>query len=111
LNPTTSALKEKVKEVTSLIAYTNPQESHAKHLLSQERREQLAVEMNHIILGLHKNKPPCVFVYLLIYFIIAQCNLPIQTSIEKMSRQISIVNEELSNLNDQEFAHREKVAM
>ncbi|KAI8890146.1 hypothetical protein K501DRAFT_319858 [Backusella circina FSU 941] len=91
LNPTTSVLKEKVKEVTSLIAYTNPEESHAKHLLSQERREQLAAEVNHVIL--------------------AQCHLPVQTSIERMSRQYSIVDEELSKLNDQEFAHREKVAM
>ncbi|CAO3623014.1 unnamed protein product [Mucor hiemalis] len=79
------ALKEKVNEVTALIAYTDPHQSRSKHLLSQERRDQLATEVNNVLL--------------------AQCNLPVQTSIEKISRQYSVVSEELHKTNKGSLDH------
>lgn len=51
LKATSSELKEKVKEVTALIAYADPHQSQSKHLLTQERREQLAKEVNDVLLG------------------------------------------------------------
>lgn len=51
LKATNTELKEKVKEVTALIAYADPQQSQSKHLLTQERREQLAKEVNNVLLG------------------------------------------------------------
>lgn len=76
LKPANNPWKEsQVKEVTALIAYVDPYQSQSKHLLSQERRDQLAKEVNHVLL--------------------AQSQLPIQTSIEKLSRQYNLVQEEL----------------
>lgn len=93
LKATNHALKEKVKEVTALIAYSDPYQSQSKHLLTQERREQLAMEVNHVLL--------------------AQCNLPTQTSIEKITRQYTLVEEELEKTTVQlpECIHREKMAI
>lgn len=95
LKPTNNQLKEnQVKEVTALIAYVDPYQSQSKHLLTQERRQQLAKEVNHVLL--------------------AQCNLPIQTSIEKITRQYSLVEEELekSNINSPTvITQREKLAI
>lgn len=87
------ALKEKVNEVTALIAYADPHQSRSKHLLSQERRDELAMEVNEVLL--------------------AQCNLPVQTSIEKVSRQYTVVTEELhkSNKGSLDHTQREKMAM
>ncbi|GAA5805971.1 hypothetical protein HPULCUR_011498 [Helicostylum pulchrum] len=93
LKATNSELKEKVKEVTALIAYANPHQSQSKHLLTQERREQLAKEVNDVLL--------------------TQCNLPVQTSIEKVARQYSLVEEELQKYNVVSPArnYREKMAI
>ncbi|GAA5815734.1 hypothetical protein MFLAVUS_009248 [Mucor flavus] len=93
LKATNSELKEKVKEVTALIAYADPHQSQSKHLLTQERREQLAKEVNDVLL--------------------AQCNLPVQTSIEKVARQYSLVEEELHKCNVASPArnYREKMAI
>ena len=51
LKPNHGIFKDKVNEVTALIAYADPHQSHSKHLLAQERRDQLAVEVNHVLLG------------------------------------------------------------
>ncbi|KAL7309045.1 hypothetical protein PS15m_011172 [Mucor circinelloides] len=94
LRPTNSRSKEQVKEVTALIAYADPRQSQSSHLLSQQRREQLASRVNQILL--------------------AQCNLPVQTSIEKISRQYSLVEEELQKSNTATSpvrSHREKMAI
>lgn len=44
---------------------------------------------------------------------IAQCNLPVQTSIEKVARQYSLVEEELHKCNAASPArnYREKIAI
>ncbi|CAO3632303.1 unnamed protein product [Mucor fragilis] len=85
LKPTNSRSKEQVKEVTALIAYADPRQSQSSHLLGQQRREQLASQVNQILL--------------------AQCNLPVQTSIEKISRQYSLVEEELQKTIRQHLLH------
>ncbi|KAI8993422.1 CTLH/CRA C-terminal to lish motif domain-containing protein [Pilobolus umbonatus] len=92
LKATNNLLKEKVKEVTALIAYANPHESQFKYLLSQERREILANEVNLALLAL--------------------CNLPKESSIEKIKKQYTLVEEELDKNNTvTEQNHREKIAM
>lgn len=116
LKPTNSRSKEQVKEVTALIAYADPRQSQSSHLLGQQRREQLASQVNQILLGN----------ILILFFkrvtlkpiisrsFIAQCNLPVQTSIEKISRQYSLVEEELQKNNTATSparTHREKVAI
>ncbi|KAI8345354.1 CTLH/CRA C-terminal to lish motif domain-containing protein [Blakeslea trispora] len=68
LRPTHPQDKELVKEVTALIAYTDPYKSQSKYLLAQERREQLASELNHTLL---------------------------ETSIERLTRQYSVIKKEL----------------
>jgi hypothetical protein len=40
-----------ITEVASLIAYAKPEQSNQAHLLSQDRRQQLAEEVNCIVLG------------------------------------------------------------
>lgn len=60
LKPNHGIFKEKVNEVTALIAYADPHQSHSKHLLTQERRDQLAIEVNHVLLG----KKICVYMKL-----------------------------------------------
>lgn len=40
-----------ITEVASLIAYADPEQSNQAHLLSQDRRRQLADEVNCIVLG------------------------------------------------------------
>jgi hypothetical protein len=50
-----STAKERVKEVTTLIAYADPHQSQSSHLLSQKRRDDLAARVNHVILGKKKN--------------------------------------------------------
>lgn len=42
---------EMAQEVSSLIAYNDPANSDCGHLLSQERRQQLADEVNAVVLG------------------------------------------------------------
>ncbi|KAG2207499.1 hypothetical protein INT47_004247 [Mucor saturninus] len=95
LKPANNPWKEsQVKEVTALIAYVDPYQSQSKHLLTQERRQQLAKEVNHVLL--------------------AQSQLPIQTSIEKLSRQYALVQEELeqSVINSPTIlTQREKMAI
>jgi hypothetical protein len=51
LKPTNHKLKEQVREVTALIAYKDPFQSQSKHLLTQERRQALAQELNSTLLG------------------------------------------------------------
>lgn len=51
LKPINAESKELVKEVTALIAYEDPYVSQSSHLLSQERRDKLAEQVNTIILG------------------------------------------------------------
>lgn len=94
LKPTNQQKENQIKEVTALIAYVDPYQSQSKHLLTQERREQLAIEVNHVLL--------------------TQSNLPIQSSIEKLTRQYSLVQDELekSNINSPTIiTQREKMAI
>lgn len=51
LKPTNSIAKERVKEVTALIAYVDPHQSQSSYLLSQQRRDDLAAQVNHAVLG------------------------------------------------------------
>ncbi|KAI8647615.1 CTLH/CRA C-terminal to lish motif domain-containing protein [Parasitella parasitica] len=94
LKPINSRSTEQVKEVTALIAYADPHQSQSSHLLGQNRREELAKRVDQILL--------------------AQCNLPVQTSIEKITRQYSLVEQELQKSNTAASPvrnHREKVAI
>ncbi|CEG68945.1 hypothetical protein RMATCC62417_05103 [Rhizopus microsporus] len=52
LKPVRHEFKEQVREVTSLIAYSDPFQSQSKHLMSQQRRDRLAHEVNCAILGI-----------------------------------------------------------
>ncbi|CEG79782.1 hypothetical protein RMATCC62417_14209 [Rhizopus microsporus] len=52
LKPVKHEFKEQVREVTSLIAYSDPFQSQSKHLMSQQRRDKLAHEVNCAILGI-----------------------------------------------------------
>ncbi|ORX58847.1 hypothetical protein DM01DRAFT_1381498 [Hesseltinella vesiculosa] len=85
--------QEMVTEVASLIAYDEPQHSNQAHLLSQDRRRQLADEVNGIVL--------------------AYCHLPEQTSVERIQRQFQVVNYELETLDsaDDKQSSREKLSM
>lgn len=95
LKPANNQWKEsQIKEVTALIAYVNPYQSQSKHLLTQERRQLLAKEVNHVLLALS--------------------NLPVQTSIERISRQYSLVEEELEQSIENSptiMTQREKMAI
>ncbi|KAI8069864.1 CTLH/CRA C-terminal to lish motif domain-containing protein [Gilbertella persicaria] len=82
--------KELVKEVTALIAYADPHISQSRYLLTQEKREQIASELNDA---------------LLVY-----CNLPIQTSMERLTRQYSVITEELEKTTSN-CSFREKLAI
>ncbi|KAI9277879.1 CTLH/CRA C-terminal to lish motif domain-containing protein [Sporodiniella umbellata] len=82
LNPARHDLKEQVREVTALIAYEDPQQSQSKHLMSYERRQLLAKEVNSIVLTLNDISP--------------------QPSIEKLYRQRSIVESLLERLEFKE---------
>ncbi|OBZ91283.1 Glucose-induced degradation protein 8 [Choanephora cucurbitarum] len=90
LKPIHSRDKELVKEVTALIAYTDPYKSQSKYLLTQERREQLASELN--------------------YTLLAYCDLPVETSIEKLTKQYSVVQQELEDCSSN-CSYREKLAI
>ncbi|KAI8988289.1 CTLH/CRA C-terminal to lish motif domain-containing protein [Mycotypha africana] len=91
LRPTNATTTKLVEEVTTLIAYTDPYQSQVGHLLAQDRRSQLATEVNHILL--------------------AHCNLPIQTSIERLSRQMLLVEEELAKEDESSIDIREKMSI
>lgn len=51
LRPLQNLYQDMITEVASLIAYAKPEQSNQAHLLSQDRRQQLAEEVNCIALG------------------------------------------------------------
>ncbi|KAI8909587.1 CTLH/CRA C-terminal to lish motif domain-containing protein, partial [Gorgonomyces haynaldii] len=64
-----------LQDVLSLIAYPDPQQSPVAHLLTQERREQVADEVNE--------------------YIIRSFGLSQQTCVEKIARQATVVRSAL----------------
>ncbi|ORE22295.1 hypothetical protein BCV71DRAFT_172055 [Rhizopus microsporus] len=82
LKPVRHEFKEQVREVTSLIAYSDPFQSQSKHLMSQQRRDRLAHEVNCAILDLH-------------------C-LSDESTIEKVQRQYAVVTDELERIDIKE---------
>ncbi|ORZ20767.1 CTLH/CRA C-terminal to lish motif domain-domain-containing protein [Absidia repens] len=82
-----------ITEVASLIAYADPEQSNQAHLLSQDRRRQLADEVNCIVL--------------------AYCKMPEQTAMEKLHKQHQVVQQELDTLKkmDEKSCSREKLAI
>ncbi|RCH96750.1 Ran-binding protein 9 [Rhizopus azygosporus] len=82
LKPVRHEFKEQVREVTSLIAYSDPFQSQSKHLMSQQRRDKLAYEVNCAILDLH-------------------C-LSDESTIEKIQRQYAVVTDELERIDIKE---------
>ncbi|CAO3612462.1 unnamed protein product [Cunninghamella echinulata] len=83
--------KEMVYEVSSLVAYEDPSKSGQAHLLSQDRRRQLADEVNCVVL--------------------AYCNMPEYTSIERLQRQYEVVKQELNSIEkmDEKNSYRDKI--
>ncbi|CAO3600060.1 unnamed protein product [Absidia cylindrospora] len=77
LQPMNEDYQDMITEVASLIAYTNPGQSNQAHLLSQDRRRQLADEVNGIIL--------------------AYCKMPKQTAMEKLQKQYQVVQQVLQS--------------
>lgn len=51
LKPMHKDYRDLTNEVASLIAYPDPHNASCSHLLSQERRRQLADEVNKVVLG------------------------------------------------------------
>ncbi|KAL1934922.1 hypothetical protein VTP01DRAFT_4062 [Rhizomucor pusillus] len=83
-------------EVSVLIAYSSPEESNYRHLLNQERRQELADQVNTVVLALS--------------------NLKCETALEKIQKQITLVQKELgsidvtqSNIDDKD--NRDKMSM
>ncbi|KAI7853226.1 CTLH/CRA C-terminal to lish motif domain-containing protein [Circinella umbellata] len=76
LRPQHKEFQELTNEVASLIAYPDPHNSNSSHLLSQERRLQLADELNTIVLSLS--------------------NLRNESSLERLYKQNNVVETELA---------------
>ncbi|KAI8379354.1 CTLH/CRA C-terminal to lish motif domain-containing protein [Radiomyces spectabilis] len=74
--------QDMTNEVTSLIAYPDPHNSHTRHLLQEERRVELAEDVNRIVLELS--------------------NLPVVTSLQKINQQLATVQSELEQLKKTE---------
>jgi hypothetical protein len=113
LRATNSTAKERVKEVTALIAYADPHQSQSSHLLSQQRRDDLAATVNDAILGIYIKKTR-ISNMLNSCIIIASSHLPVQTSIEKICRQYAAVADELEKSNNDSLpikSYREKMAI
>ncbi|SAM03897.1 hypothetical protein [Absidia glauca] len=93
LRPLQNLYQDMITEVASLIAYAKPEQSNQAHLLSQDRRQQLAEEVNCIAL--------------------AYCNMPEQTSIEKLQQQCQVVQQELEAMKkmDEKTSNRDKLAV
>lgn len=113
-----------VYEVSSLVAYEDPSKSGQAHLLSQDRRRQLADEVNCVVLGniynkiwLIKNITEICFTFnffILIcffFYILAYCNMPEYTSIERLQRQYEVVKQELNSIEkmDEKNSYRDKI--
>ncbi|ORY89936.1 CTLH/CRA C-terminal to lish motif domain-domain-containing protein [Syncephalastrum racemosum] len=76
LQPLRKLFPDMTAEVSSLIAYPDPHNSHASHLLTQERRDQLAESVNAVVLGF--------------------CGLPRESALERLQKQMILVESELS---------------
>ncbi|KAG2222663.1 hypothetical protein INT45_013477 [Circinella minor] len=76
LRPQHKEFQELTNEVACLIAYPDPHNSNSSHLLSQERRLQLADELNTIVLSLS--------------------NLRNESSLERLYKQNNVVESELA---------------
>ncbi|KAI8063827.1 CTLH/CRA C-terminal to lish motif domain-containing protein [Gongronella butleri] len=93
LKPIHKDYQEMITEVASLIAYNDPEKSNQAHLLSQDRRRKLADEVNRVVL--------------------AYCDLPEQTTMERLHRQHQVVQQELETMDwsEDKLASREKMSM
>ncbi|KAI8147645.1 CTLH/CRA C-terminal to lish motif domain-containing protein [Fennellomyces sp. T-0311] len=94
LRPQHKEFQELTNEVASLIAYRDPLNSNSSHLLSQERRLQLADEVNNIVLSLS--------------------NLRHETSLERIYKQGELVEGELAKYENDasgDKVDRERMAM
>ncbi|KAI8342110.1 CTLH/CRA C-terminal to lish motif domain-containing protein [Chlamydoabsidia padenii] len=91
--PVQNEYHDMITEVAPLIAYAKPEQSEQAHLLSQERRQQLAEEVNCIVL--------------------AYCKMPEQTSMEKLQQQYQVVQQELDSLKkvDEKSSIQDKLAL
>ncbi|KAG0171425.1 hypothetical protein DFQ28_008567 [Apophysomyces sp. BC1034] len=83
LKPMHAIYPEQTIEVTSLIAYPDPLNSRARYLLSQERRQQLADEVNRMVLDV--------------------CHLATESALERAAKQDALVRTELENSRQQDM--------
>ncbi|KAI8619023.1 CTLH/CRA C-terminal to lish motif domain-containing protein [Chytriomyces sp. MP71] len=65
-----------LQDIVALIAYTDPYKSPVAHYLSHQRREEVATSLNG--------------------FLLAQQNLPAETSLERLVRQATVLRDYLS---------------
>ncbi|KAI8093015.1 CTLH/CRA C-terminal to lish motif domain-containing protein [Halteromyces radiatus] len=93
LRPMHKEYQDMITEVASLIAYADPEKSNQAHLLSQDRRRQLADEVNCVVL--------------------AHCKMPEHTAIERLQQQYELVQQELqlSKKANDKTSNRDKLSM
>ncbi|KAI9481505.1 MAG: CTLH/CRA C-terminal to lish motif domain-containing protein [Benjaminiella poitrasii] len=88
LRPCSRVYTELTNSVTTLIAYANLENEKTKSLLSQERRDLIADEVNEILLESQNYSP--------------------QTSLEKLWRQKKVTQAELDNQKRKESSQEQK---
>ncbi|KAI9493760.1 CTLH/CRA C-terminal to lish motif domain-containing protein [Zychaea mexicana] len=88
LRPNNKEFQDLTNEVASLIAYRDPHNSKSSHLLSQERRLQLADEVNTVVLSLS--------------------NLRNESSFERLYKQNELIESELAKYKNDGLTSAEK---
>ncbi|KAF7730056.1 Ran-binding protein 9 [Apophysomyces ossiformis] len=89
IKPMHSLYPEETIEVSSLIAYPDPFHSCSRYLLSQDRRQHLADEVNRVILE--------------------WCHFATESALERVSKQDVLVRNEWENSKQQEMKVDEEI--
>lgn len=93
LKPMHKDYRDLTNEVASLIAYPDPHNASCSHLLSQERRRQLADEVNKVVLGKMESND-VLLVANGSCWSIALSNLRHETALERIKRHAEVIASE-----------------